>query len=183
MAVAPSFPPSSLASSALALACGSASVSFPVPSPSPSPAAAPPVSAWLEFEGFPAAPPAVVRQEGGTPAAMAAWLAAALESGPAPRGFAAACLAVPGIRWRPASEGLEAPAYRYRLTLHGLRRPRVMLQCWRHHPPPLGWQRRCGPLPLARFLHHCLPHSPQPAAGSVSRERPPGQRPSAAPRG
>jgi len=30
----------------------------------------------------------------------------------------------------------------------------VGLQCWRYYPQGLGWQRRCGPMPLRAFIRH-----------------------------
>lgn len=45
--------------------------------------------------------------------------------------------------------GLQA-SYRYLIQL----RPGggAALSCWRRYPEGIGWQRRCGPMPLAQFV-------------------------------
>ena len=45
----------------------------------------------------------------------------------------------------------EAPtaSYRYLICLD---RRGSRLSCWRRYPEGLGWQRRCGPMPLAQFI-------------------------------
>ena len=44
--------------------------------------------------------------------------------------------------------GVQA-SYRYLIQLrpHG-----AALSCWRRYPEGIGWQRRCGPMPLAQFV-------------------------------
>lgn len=46
--------------------------------------------------------------------------------------------------------------YRYLLRLVSPKSQRVSLACWRRYPGGLGWQRRCGPMPLERFLQRFL---------------------------
>jgi hypothetical protein len=155
------------------------------------------VPARIEFRGF-ALPPApgrsmvVAIQQGGEPARVAAWFRAALGRDPEPARFAAACLAVAPIPWYPCptTAGGQGPAgqdpagqdpaghsgrgggaYCYRLALGGAGRRALGLQCWRWYGEGIGWQRRCGPLPLQRFLAHfeprpALPTPPgRPSAG------------------
>ncbi len=52
----------------------------------------------------------------------------------------------------PAPETLSptaAATYRYLICLD---RRGGRLSCWRRYPEGLGWQRRCGPMPLALFI-------------------------------
>ena len=53
----------------------------------------------------------------------------------------------PWVRPRPTT-GVQA-SYRYLIQLrpHG-----AALSCWRRYPEGIGWQRRCGPMPLAQFV-------------------------------
>jgi hypothetical protein len=44
--------------------------------------------------------------------------------------------------------GMQA-SYRYLIQL---RPGGVALSCWRRYPEGIGWQRRCGPMPLAQFV-------------------------------
>jgi hypothetical protein len=44
--------------------------------------------------------------------------------------------------------GLRA-SYRYLIQL---RPGGAALSCWRRYPEGIGWQRRCGPMPLALFV-------------------------------
>jgi hypothetical protein len=44
--------------------------------------------------------------------------------------------------------GMQA-SYRYLIQL---RPGGVALSCWRRYPGGIGWQRRCGPMPLAQFV-------------------------------
>jgi hypothetical protein len=32
----------------------------------------------------------------------------------------------------------------------------VWIACWRRYPAGIGWQRRCGPMPLRTFLERFL---------------------------
>jgi hypothetical protein len=57
--------------------------------------------------------------------------------------------------------GVQA-SYRYLIQL---RSDGAALSCWRRYPEGIGWQRRCGPMPLAQFVRQfygpavepCLP--------------------------
>ncbi|MEB3104642.1 MAG: hypothetical protein VKN17_02540 [Cyanobacteriota bacterium] len=42
-----------------------------------------------------------------------------------------------------------AATYRYLICLD---RCGNRLSCWRRYPEGVGWQRRCGPMPLGRFI-------------------------------
>ena len=48
-----------------------------------------------------------------------------------------------------ASPDAPAASYRYLLCLD---RRGSRISCWRRYPEGLGWQRRCGPMPLAQFI-------------------------------
>ena len=39
--------------------------------------------------------------------------------------------------------------YRYLIRMRGRR---VEVSCWRRYPAGIGWQRRCGPMPLEQFV-------------------------------
>lgn len=54
--------------------------------------------------------------------------------------------------------------YRYLLRLVSPQSQRLSVACWRRYAGGLGWQRRCGPMPLERFVARFLevpapPHS------------------------
>ncbi len=115
----------------------------------------------LEFRGFAAgqAPlPGVLLLGPGDPAVLAPWLAQALAEAPSPAAFPAACLRLAPAPWRVAAGAGEAEeaAYRYRISCHGRAGRGLRLQCWRHYGGAIGWQRRCGPMALERFLAHRL---------------------------
>ena len=117
--------------------------------------------ALLEFRGFAAgqAPlPGVLLLGPGDPAVLAAWLARALAEAPSSAGFPAACLRLAPAPWRvPGGAGeAEQVAYRYRISCSRRAEGRLRLQCWRHYGEAIGWQRRCGPMALERFLAHRL---------------------------
>ncbi len=125
------------------------------------PEAWPPVSAIIEFRGFPPGPlgaplGAVLLADAGDPVRAARWFGTALASAGEPAQFAAACL-----RTAPASLGpLKEErwdgkvAYRYRLGLAPSGGAGLRLQCWRCYGEPIGWQRRCGPMALGTFVAH-----------------------------
>ena len=46
--------------------------------------------------------------------------------------------------------------YRYLLRLVSPKSQRLSVACWRRYAGGLGWQRRCGPMPLERFLARFL---------------------------
>lgn len=167
------FPATAFAASGPCASCATCAPRGADPLPPPA------VAAQVEFRGFPplgrptgrsAAVPgprqplAVLLLQGGDPPAVAAWFAAALGRTARPAQFASAALAVEGIAWRPcptaagaAAAPVSACTYRYRLDLARGGRGSLALQCWRRYGEPIGWQRRCGPLPLRRFLEHALP--------------------------
>jgi hypothetical protein len=93
---------------------------------------------------------------GGYPQAIASLLAAPLCS-----------TGQPARRWRewlavfaPLSPLLNTepqinqpdPLYRYLLCLPAGRPTSTRISCWRRYPDGLGWQRRCGPMPLGAFI-------------------------------
>ena len=55
--------------------------------------------------------------------------------------------------------------YRYLLRLVSPQSQRLSVACWRRYAGGLGWQRRCGPMPLERFVARFLemPAPPHPA--------------------
>jgi len=125
--------------------------------------------AVVEFRGFAALPAAglsgrlvVWTPSGGSPDQVAQWFASALALDSSLERFAASCLESGSNRWQPlghsraSSEPLpdRLGSYRYRLGLGGRGRTAVGLQCWRYYPQGLGWQRRCGPMPLRAFISH-----------------------------
>jgi hypothetical protein len=112
------------------------------------------------FSGFSArADCALALPAGGDPEAAARSLALAARSAAVPAGLPAGFRQVhPAARPLADAEGCsEAPAgcpasYRYRISLHRRRCRSLWVECWRRYPAPIGWQRRCGPMPLERFL-------------------------------
>ena len=60
----------------------------------------------------------------------------------------------------PTSLAAAAPAihldYRYLLRLVSPQSQRLSVACWRRYAGGLGWQRRCGPMPLERFVARFL---------------------------
>ena len=46
--------------------------------------------------------------------------------------------------------------YRYLLRLVSPQSQRLSVACWRRYAGGLGWQRRCGPMPLERFVARFL---------------------------
>ena len=103
--------------------------------------------------------------DGGFPQALASLLGSPLQaSGHPPRTWQelrsvfAPLAAVVILAERPCSNAPPPPAalasYCYRIQWHG-RGSQVC--CWRRYPDGLGWQRRCGPMPLARFITRFAP--------------------------
>ncbi len=95
---------------------------------------------------------------GGYPQAIAALLAAPLCSTGQPARTWREWLAVlaplpplPGAEAN-AAQGKPAPVYRYLLCLPAAQREAIRISCWRRYPEGLGWQRRCGPMPLPAFV-------------------------------
>jgi len=71
--------------------------------------------------------------------------------------------------------------YRYRVGLGGPGRSHLGVQCWRWYGANLGWQRRCGPLSLQRFLVHFDAWEAEGVLLRPSPARPESMRPGAAP--
>ena len=69
--------------------------------------------------------------------------------------------------------------YRYLLRLVSPQSQRLSVACWRRYAGGLGWQRRCGPMPLERFLARFL----EVPAPSLSPAIPALKRDVAGPRG
>jgi hypothetical protein len=71
----------------------------------------------------------------------------------------------------PTSLASAPPAihldYRYLLRLVSPKSQRLSVACWRRYAGGLGWQRRCGPMPLERFVARFLevPAPPLPSGG------------------
>ncbi|MEX0587929.1 MAG: hypothetical protein WD136_01615 [Cyanobium sp.] len=88
----------------------------------------------------------------GFPQHLASLLGSPLHSsGLPPRNWRELCAVFEPLRPLPAPETAPttgAATYRYLICLdqRGSR-----LSCWRRYPEGLGWQRRCGPMPLAQF--------------------------------
>lgn len=115
--------------------------------------------ALLEFRGFSAAPGAMSRLllfGRGDPAALAAWLEQALQDTPDSSAFPAACLRHAPAPWKLQAGSGEPEEVLYWYRISRGRRPGggLRLQGWRHYGEAIGWQRRCGPMALERFLSH-----------------------------
>ena len=62
--------------------------------------------------------------------------------------------------------------YRYLLRLVSPQSQRLSVACWRRYAGGLGWQRRCGPMPLERFVARFLEvPAPPHAAGMPALKR------------
>ena len=57
--------------------------------------------------------------------------------------------------------------YRYLLRLVSPQSQRLSVACWRRYAGGLGWQRRCGPMPLERFVARFLEVPAPPLATGV----------------
>lgn len=93
---------------------------------------------------------------GGYPQAIAALLAAPLCSTGQParswREWLAVLAPLPPLPGTEPTADQPTPLYRYLLCLPPGRRDSPRISCWRRYPEGLGWQRRCGPMPLAAFV-------------------------------
>ena len=71
----------------------------------------------------------------------------------------------------PTSLASAAPAihldYRYLLRLVSPQSQRLSVACWRRYAGGLGWQRRCGPMPLERFVARFLEVPAPPLSAGV----------------
>jgi hypothetical protein len=115
--------------------------------------------AVYSFSGFTAEPERhLCLHHDGYPTGAAWRFAAAARAGASPAEFLQCFLAT-----NPTAEPLLAPEqslaaeYRYRVELNGSRCLRLLVHCWRRYPGDIGWQRRCGPMPLERFVARFLP--------------------------
>lgn len=112
-------------------------------------------AATLRFDGFPGIPSgsAFLAAEGDPPGA--ARQLKELHPGSTvhslPRGFLPLGASAPG-----AAPEASVCGYLYELRLVRRRGASVWIACWRRYPAGLGWQRRCGPMPLPRFLDRFL---------------------------
>ncbi|MFM7636191.1 MAG: hypothetical protein ACKO6F_08735 [Cyanobium sp.] len=93
---------------------------------------------------------------GGYPQAMAALLGEPLCSTGQPartwREWVAVLAPLPPLSTSQGHPGQPAPFYRYLICLPPGRRELPRVSCWRRYPEGVGWQRRCGPMPLAVFV-------------------------------
>ncbi len=91
--------------------------------------------------------------DAGFPQHLASLLAAPLHtSGLPPRSWQELHAVFQPLRPLPAAEPPPAgcvATYRYLIRLD---RRGGRLSCWRRYPEGLGWQRRCGPMPVAQFI-------------------------------
>lgn len=91
--------------------------------------------------------------QGGQPQRLAALMAAPLRTTGQPAAQPQELIEV--FRPLPRGEstgrgpGGEEALYRYRIDP---RRGGLQLSCWRRYPKGIGWQRRCGPMPLRLFI-------------------------------
>lgn len=92
--------------------------------------------------------------DGGFPQRLASLLGAPLRtSGLPPRSWLelhAVFAPLPPLATPELPPSGGDPSYRYliRLDQRG-----GHLSCWRRYPEGLGWQRRCGPMPVGQFIH------------------------------
>jgi hypothetical protein len=56
---------------------------------------------------------------------------------------------LPELGSAEANPAGDQASYRYLIQL---RPGGAALSCWRRYPEGIGWQRRCGPMPLAQFV-------------------------------
>jgi hypothetical protein len=95
---------------------------------------------------------------GGYPQAIAALIGAPLCSTGQPARSWREWLAVlaplpPFSTGAPEAAPRPDPLYRYLLHLPASDRGTIRVSCWRRYPEGVGWQRRCGPVPLDTFVN------------------------------
>ncbi|MFQ6537284.1 hypothetical protein [Aphanothece stagnina] len=56
---------------------------------------------------------------------------------------------LPALEAATANPASRQARFRYLICFH---RAGPRLSCWRRRPDGIGWQRRCGPMPLAGFV-------------------------------
>ncbi|KMM17710.1 hypothetical protein [Synechococcus sp. GFB01] len=105
---------------------------------------------WLPDDGF--------------PQSIASLLGAALQSTSRPPHGLEELLSVfeplPSLGAADACPVGQQASYRYLIRM----RPwGAELSCWRRYPEGIGWQRRCGPMPLSRFVRR-FSGAPHPAS-------------------
>lgn len=91
--------------------------------------------------------------DGGFPQRIAGLLGSPLQRSGCPARQLSELLQVfaplPPLRSVEANPAGMQASYRYLIQL----RPNgPALSCWRRYPEGIGWQRRCGPMPLAQFV-------------------------------
>jgi len=95
---------------------------------------------------------------GGHPQAIAALVAAPLGSTGQParswREWLAVLAPLPPLNAVSNAAAAPEPLYRYLVCLPAQRSEAIRISCWRRYPEGLGWQRRCGPMPMAAFVRH-----------------------------
>jgi hypothetical protein len=112
-------------------------------------------AATLHFHGFPGlSPRPVLLPADGDPAGAARRLAE-LNLGSSVRSLPRGFLALDRCGGDPAATAASC-LYRYEIRLHQRRGQSVWIACWRRYPAGIGWQRRCGPMPLRIFLERFL---------------------------
>jgi hypothetical protein len=96
--------------------------------------------------------------DGGSPQRIAGLLAAPLRRSDAPpRRFEEISQVFAPLRELPtaaAGPAAAQAAYRYLIRLRGRG---ISVCCWRRYGAGIGWQRRCGPMHLGRFLERFGP--------------------------
>ena len=96
--------------------------------------------------------------DAGFPQHLASLLGGALtRSGGPPRSRLELQTVFQPLRRLPDPETTPAASsatYRYLICLD---RRGSRLSCWRRYPEGMGWQRRCGPMPLAQFIRRFDP--------------------------
>lgn len=122
------------------------------------------IACVVSFSGFPdAAECHLALPDGGYPAAVASGFIAARREAGRPAAFLKAFSATHhGARLLAPEPDCSDPcregaAYHYRVRLVGRRKTPLLVDCWRRYPGGLGWQRRCGPMALERFVERFLP--------------------------
>lgn len=91
--------------------------------------------------------------DGGFPQRIAGLLAAPLQATQLPPRALEELLSVfeplPTLGSPDAAPAAAAAHYRYLIQMGPAG---AELSCWRRYPEGIGWQRRCGPMPLPRFV-------------------------------
>jgi hypothetical protein len=117
--------------------------------------------ALYSFSGFAGEPERhLVLPHDGYPTGAAWRFATAARAGGSPKDFLRSFLATnPSAEPLATADQSDDAEYSYRVELSGSRCLRLQVHCWRRYPGEIGWQRRCGPMPLERFVARFLPGS------------------------